>query len=64
MKIVLKIIILNLTFIFPSFSNSIEIKYSKINELHNNFCNKLTNNISLKENDIWFIKNINKIAKV
>ena len=60
MKIVLKIIILNLTFIFPSFSNSIEIKYSKINELHNNFCNKLTNNISLKENDIWFIKNINK----
>ena len=60
MKIVLIIIILNLTFIFPSFSNSIEIKYSKINELHNNFCNKLTNNISLKENDIWFIKNINK----
>lgn len=60
MKIVLMIIILNLTFIFPSFSNSIEIKYSKINELHNNFCNKLTNNISLKENDIWFIKNINK----
>lgn len=60
MKIVLKIIILNLTFIFPSFSNSIEIKYSKINELHNNFCNKLTNNILLKENHIWFIKNINK----
>ena len=60
MKIVLIIIILNLLFIFPSFSNSIEIKYSKINELHNNFCNKLTNNISLKENDIWFIKNINK----
>ena len=60
MKIVLIIIILNLTFIFPSFSNSIEIKYSKINELHNNFCNKLTNNISLKENDIWFITNINK----
>ena len=60
MKIVLKIIILNLTFIFPSFSNSIEIKYSKINELHNNFCNKLTNNISLKENDIWFVKDINK----
>ena len=60
MKIVLKIIILNLTFIFPSFSNSIEIKYSKINELHNNFCNELTNNISLKENDIWFITNINK----
>lgn len=60
MKIVLIIIILNLTFIFPSFSNSIEIKYSKINELHNNFCNKLTNNILLKENHIWFIKNINK----
>ena len=60
MKIVLIIIILNLTFIFPSFSNSIEIKYSKINELHNNFCNELTNNISLKENDIWFITNINK----
>ena len=60
MKIVLIIIILNLLFIFPSFSNSIEIKYSKINELHNNFCNKLTNNILLKENHIWFIKNINK----
>ena len=60
MKIVLIIIILNLLFIFPSFSNSIEIKYSKINELHNNFCNELTNNISLKENDIWFITNINK----
>ena len=60
MKILLIIIILNLTFIFPSFSNSSEIKYSKINELHNNFCNKLTNNILLKENHIWFIKNINK----
>ena len=60
MKIVLIIIILNLLFIFPSFSNSIEIKYSKINELHNNFCNKLTNNILLKGNHIWFIKNINK----
>ena len=60
MKIVLIIIILNLLFIFPSFSNSIEIKYSKINELHNNFCNKLINNILLKENHIWFIKNINK----
>tara|TARA_B110000881_G_scaffold69074_1_gene59734 strand:+ start:58 stop:1299 length:1242 start_codon:yes stop_codon:yes gene_type:complete len=60
MKIVLIIIILNLLFIFPSFSNSIEIKYSKINELHNNFCNELTNNILLKENHIWFIKNINK----
>jgi subtilisin family serine protease len=60
MKIVLIIIILNLTFIFQSFSNSIETKYSEINELYNHFCNKLINNNLLKENDIWIIKNINK----
>jgi hypothetical protein len=60
MKIVLIIIILNLAFVFNTFSDQIEKKYSQIEILHNDFCNKLINNNLLRNNDLWIIKNFNK----